>query len=117
MGDAHDELSELHQAFIDSQVEVLPISVTRTNSIDRFVTDLDRYIVALNNRAKQRDNLDARGNQYTDLLETDEADRASNYDAQIKEAERQRDHAKALLKDSQADLDKVMSDSELPIEV
>ena len=33
MGDAHDELSELHETFIDSQVEVLPISITRTNSI------------------------------------------------------------------------------------
>ena len=89
MGDTHDELSELHQAFIDSQVEVLPMSVTRTNSMDRFVTDLDRYIVALNNRADKRDSLIARGNYYTTLLDTDEADRAPTYDAQIKEAERQ----------------------------
>ena len=51
------------------------------------------------------------------VLETNEADRPSNYDDQIKEAERQRDHAKALLKDSQTDLDKTMSGSELPIEV
>ena len=116
MADAHDELVELHQAFIDSQVEVLPLSVTRTNSIDKFVTDLKIYMLSLNGRAKAQENVIARGNRYTTLWDTEMADRSSDYDEQIKEAERQHDHAKALLKEMKADLDKTMSGSELPIE-
>ena len=79
------------------------------------VKDLEVYITALLDRADKRNALICRGEQYSKLLETESVDRPANYDDQIKEAERQRDHAKNLLKESQADLEKVMSDSELPI--
>ena len=98
MADAHDELEELRQAFVDSQVEVLPLSVTRTHSIDKFVTDLDAYMIKLNDTAKAQDNVILRSHQYSVLLETETSVRPHDYDDQIKECERQHDHAKVMLK-------------------
>ena len=100
MGDNHDKLCELHETFIGSQVEILPISVTRTSTIDRFSKDLEVYMKALIDRAEKRNSLIWRGDQYSKLLETEAVDRPANYDDQIKEAKRQRGHAKNILKES-----------------